>query len=87
MSRPGKNVAHQPPMSTISLPKAMTDPQDEAASCGESPPPMKDRDASKTMASATITVVNTMIGAAQLRRMCFHRMCGRRAPMIRSAAT
>ena len=48
---------------------------------------MKDSDASKTMASATMTVTKTKIGAAQLRRIWRTKMCGRRAPMIRSAAT
>lgn len=48
---------------------------------------MNDSDASKTMASATCTVQNTRIGAAQLTAMCRSTMCGVRAPMTRSAVT
>ena len=85
ISRPGKTVAHQPPSSTMFLPSAMTLPQD--GSGGRTPAPMNDSDASKTIASATITVQNTSTGAAQLIATCLSRMCGVRAPMTRSAAT
>lgn len=51
ISRPGKTVAHQPPVSTMFLPSAMTLPQD--GSGGRTPAPMNDSEASNTMASAT----------------------------------
>ncbi len=85
MSRPGKTVAHQPPMRTMFLPSAMTLPQD--GSGGRTPAPMKESDASKTMASATCTVQKTRMGAAQFTATCRMRMCGVRAPMTRSAVT
>ncbi len=67
------------------LPSAMTLPHD--GSGGRTPAPMNDSDASKTIASATITVQNTRTGAAQLTATCRIRMCGVRAPMTRSAVT
>ncbi len=85
ISSPGKTVAHQPPVSTMFLPSAMTLPQD--GSGGRTPAPMKDSEASNTMASATWTVQNTSTGAAQLTATCRSTMCGVRAPMTRSAVT
>jgi hypothetical protein len=85
ISSPGNTVAHQPPVSTMFLPSAMTLPQD--GSGGRTPAPMNDSDASKTTASATWTVQNTSTGAAQLTATCFSTMCGVRAPITRSAVT
>ena len=44
-------------------------------------------DASKMMASATSVTVKTMMGAAQLRRTCFMRIHGARAPETMTART
>ncbi len=85
ISRPGNSVAHQPPVSTRSLPSASTEPHDGLG--GWMPAPMNDSDASNTIASATVTVQYTSTGAAQFTATCLARMNQRRAPMIRSAAT
>lgn len=85
MSRPGKSVAHQPPARSRFLPLEITLPQDGAGSC--TPAPMKERLASKTMASATRIVAKTRMGAAQLRKTCLSRMYAVFAPSTRSAAT
>ena len=60
-------------------------PQDGAGGC--TPALMKDSEASSTMASATRTVANTMIGAMQLRATCLTRIHGVEAPMTCEAAT
>jgi hypothetical protein len=65
-------VAHQPPVSTNSLPLDSTAPHDGSGAW--MPAPMNDSDASKTIASATITVQNTSTGAAQLTATCRVRM-------------
>ena len=48
---------------------------------------MKDSEASSTIASATSTVANTMIGAMQLRATCLARIQAVEAPMTCEAAT
>ena len=48
---------------------------------------MKLSDASKTIASATDRVVNTMTGAAMLRMTCLMRIHGARAPETMTALT
>ena len=45
------------------------------------------REASKMMASATSVTVKTMMGAAQLRRTCFIKIHGARAPETMTART
>ncbi|CPU67034.1 Uncharacterised protein [Mycobacteroides abscessus] len=70
---------------TRSRPAAMMLPHEGSGS--GTPAWMKDSDASKTIASATSTVVNTSTGAAQLRATCLARIQAVRAPMTRVAAT
>ncbi len=60
----------------------MTLPQDGSGKL--TPAPMKDSEASKTMASATWTVQNTSTGAAQLTATWRSTMCGVRAPITAS---
>ena len=54
---------------------------------GCTPALMNDSDASNTIASATWTVANTMIGAMQLRATCLIRIHAVEAPMTLEAAT
>lgn len=46
---------------------------------------MKDNEASKTIASAIKTIVNTKIGAAQLRATCLNKIQGLFAPLTTAA--
>ncbi len=85
IARPGKSVAHQPPARRIFCPYERMLPQLGFGSW--TPAPMKDRLASKMIASATSTVANTITGAAQLIATCLSTMWWRRAPMTFSAAT
>ena len=83
--RPGKNVGHHAPVSRSCLPSARMLPHEGFG--GFTPALMKDREASKTTASATRTVANTAIGAMQLRATCLSRMCAVEAPSTREAET
>ena len=84
--RPGKKVGHQCPDRSRALPSESMFPQ-VGVLTDWMPAPMKDRDASKTMASATSTVAKTMMGARQLRATCLPRIQGTGAPMTLEAAT
>ena len=86
MNRPGKNVAHQWPESSRALPSLSMLPQ-VGVFTDVMPVPMKDSDASNTIASATSTVANTMIGARQLRATCRIRIQVVLAPITFDAAT
>ena len=86
MSRPGKKVGHQWPDRSSSLPSERMFPQ-VGVLTDLMPAPMKDSEASKTIASATRTVAKTMIGAMQLRATCLRRIHGTGAPITLEAAT
>ncbi len=85
MAMPGKSACHQRPASTPPRASARMLPQVGVGSW--MPAPMKVREASKMMASATRVTVNTMIGAMQLRRTCLIRIQGARAPETMTART
>ena len=86
MNRPGKNVTHQWPDSSSALPSESMLPQ-VGVLTDVMPAPMNDSEASKTMALATSTVANTMIGARQLRATCRIRIQVVLAPITFDAAT
>ncbi|MDP9882704.1 hypothetical protein J2W21_000183 [Sinomonas atrocyanea] len=69
---PPKVVGHQPPAKTSCRPSLMTLPHEAAGCC--TPAPRKESEASRMIASATMTVANTSTGAAVLRTMCLVRM-------------
>ena len=86
MSSPGKKVGHQCPDSSRALPSESILPQ-VGVLADWIPVPIKDSEASKTMASATSTVANTIIGAMQLRATCLARIHGTEAPITLEADT
>ena len=85
IAMPGKSACHQRPERTPPRASARMLPQVGVGSV--MPAPMKVREASKMMASATSVTVKTMIGARQLRMTCFQRIHGARAPETTTART
>ena len=85
IARPGKNACHQRPARTPARASARILPHVGVGSA--IPAPIKVKDASKMIASATSVTVKTMMGAMQLRRTCFHKIQGARAPETMVALT
>ena len=88
MIMPGKKAVHHLPSMTDRFEEASdrTLPQVGTIVAG-SPEPMKVRDASRMIASATRTVAKTRTGAAVLRMTCLTRIQGAFAPETMTART
>ena len=88
MNRPGKNAVHHLPSRTDRFDEASDRTLPHVATVvAWRPEPMKVREASRMIASATRTVANTRTGAAVLRMTCLVRIQGARAPETITART
>ena len=88
MSKPGNSAVHQAPwlMEPFVEASDKTLPQ-VGTKLDFRPVPMKVREASRMIASATSTVAKTRTGAAVLRTTCFVKIQGALAPETITART
>ena len=88
MNRPGKKAVHHLPRRTDRFDEASDRTLPHVATVvAWRPDPMKVREASRMIASATRTVAKTRTGAAVLRMTCLTRIHGARAPETITART
>ena len=88
MNRPGNVAVHHMPCRTERFVEASDRTLPHVGTVvAWRPEPMKVREASRMIASATRTVANTRTGAAVLRRTCLTRIQGARAPETITART